>query len=368
MRDTDLFIIGGGPAGLAAAIAARRSGFSVMLADSARPPIDKACGEGIMPDGTAALAELGVALPTEGTAVFKGIRFLDSENSVEAHFPDGYGVGIRRTILHQLLVDHAARCGVLMHWGSRVSGLTENGVKLDGREISSRWIVGADGTNSRTRDWAGLAGTSQKRIRYGFRRHFSVEPWSKYVEVHWTPKGQIYITPVSEKEICVALVTHERELRVDEAIGACPSIPALLGKAVSSTREQGALSTSFRLKAVTRGRCALIGEASGSVDSVTGEGMSLAFRQALALAEALREGDLSLYQAAHRKIMGLPTRMADLILLMDRRHGLRRRALNAFSKRPELFGRMLAIHTGNASPLALGLFGTASFGWHMLTA
>jgi len=368
MTHTDVFIIGGGPAGLAAAIAARRSGFTVMLADSSEPPIDKACGEGIMPDGLAALAELGVTLPTHSTAVFRGIRFLDSENSVEAQFPAGYGAGIRRTILHPLLVEHASRSGVSMHWGSRVTGLTGNVVQVDGQEISCRWIVGADGMNSRTRHWAGLQKTSNKKLRYGFRRHFAVEPWSEFVEVHWTAKGQLYITPVSEKEICLALVTHERGIRVDDAIAGCSSIPASLRNAASSTREQGALSASFRLKSVVRGSCALIGEASGSVDSVTGEGMSLAFRQALALEKALREDDLSRYQTAHRNLMRLPTMMADLMLLMDRRHGLRRRALSALSRRPDLFGRMLTIHTGNASPLALGLRGATSLGWHMLTA
>jgi flavin-dependent dehydrogenase len=368
MRDTDLFIIGGGPAGLAAAIAARRSGFSVMLADAAIPPIDKACGEGIMPDGLAALAELGVALPEEGTAVFHGIRFLDSENSVEAHFPTGHGVGIRRTVLHPLLVDHAARSGVSMLWGTRVTGISENKVKMDGREASCRWILGADGMNSRTRTWAGLGETPRKKVRYGFRRHYAVEPWSNLVEVHWTSRGQLYITPVSEREICVALVTHERELRVDEAIAACSSIPAAVRQAASSTREQGALSASFRLKSVVHESCALIGEASGSVDSVTGEGMSLAFRQALALEKAMCDGDLSRYEAAHRKVMSLPRMMADLMLFMGRQHGLRRRALTAFSKRPELFSRLLAIHTGNASPFAMGLRATTSLGWHMLTA
>lgn len=321
-----------------------------------------------MPDGLAALAELGVTLPTQSTAVFRGIRFLDSESSVEARFPAGYGAGIRRTVLHPLLVEHASWSGVSMHWGSRVTGLKGNVVQLDGREISCRWIVGADGMNSRTRDWAGLQETSNKKLRYGFRRHFAVEPWSEFVEVHWTAKGQLYITPVSEKEICIALVTHERGLRVDEAIAACPSIPASLRNAASSTREQGALSASFRLKSVVHGACALIGEASGSVDSVTGEGMSLAFRQALALGKALREDDLSHYQRAHRDLMRLPTMMAGLMLLMDRRHGLRRRALSAFSRRPDLFSRMLTIHTGKASPLALGLRGATSLGWHMLTA
>src|SRR6185295_20246868 len=72
---TDVFVIGGGPAGLAAALAARRRGFDVTLADSAVPPIDKACGEGIMPDGLAAARALGVDLEAAPGHMFRGVRF-----------------------------------------------------------------------------------------------------------------------------------------------------------------------------------------------------------------------------------------------------------------------------------------------------
>ena len=65
----DVFVIGGGPAGLATAIAARRRGLSVVLADGAVPPIDKPCGEGLMPDGVAALNHLGITVP-EGEGYF----------------------------------------------------------------------------------------------------------------------------------------------------------------------------------------------------------------------------------------------------------------------------------------------------------
>jgi flavin-dependent dehydrogenase len=53
LNSTDVFVIGGGPAGLAAAIAARQQGFRVAVADSAQMPIDKR-GEGLMPDGLTA--------------------------------------------------------------------------------------------------------------------------------------------------------------------------------------------------------------------------------------------------------------------------------------------------------------------------
>ena len=87
----EVIIAGGGPAGLAAAIAARRAGFDVSVYDSARPPIDKACGEGIMPDGLAALQRLHVTIPQSRVCPFRGIRFVEDFHTVGAEFPDGVG-------------------------------------------------------------------------------------------------------------------------------------------------------------------------------------------------------------------------------------------------------------------------------------
>src|SRR5690348_5891232 len=95
--DTDVFVVGGGPAGLAAAIAARQHGLRVMVADRAQPPIDKACGEGLMPDSLEVLSRLGVSLECETgrgceTGSFHGIRFVGPECSVAATFPLGRGL------------------------------------------------------------------------------------------------------------------------------------------------------------------------------------------------------------------------------------------------------------------------------------
>jgi 2-polyprenyl-6-methoxyphenol hydroxylase-like FAD-dependent oxidoreductase len=94
--DTDVFVVGGGPIGLAAAMAARQRGLRVMVADGAAPPIDKACGEGLMPDSLRALRELGVEVAPEDCHPFRGIRFVSSGSQVAASFPDGHGIGVRR--------------------------------------------------------------------------------------------------------------------------------------------------------------------------------------------------------------------------------------------------------------------------------
>ena len=73
---TDVFIVGGGPAGLATGIAIRQRGLRVVVADLARPPIDKACGEGLMPQTVAELKALGVTLGPSQAVPFRGIRFI----------------------------------------------------------------------------------------------------------------------------------------------------------------------------------------------------------------------------------------------------------------------------------------------------
>ena len=224
--DTDVLIAGGGPAGLAAAIAARQAGLTVMLADPARPPIDKACGEGIMPAGVAALRRLGISTPATAKAAvagapvellpgqfsaLAGMRFVDEHGTVDAVFPHGRGCGARRTTLHQVMVERAEQAGVELLWGSRVSfhrGSGTEGILLDGRGVRCRWLVGADGQNSRLRAQAGLDRPRGMRRRFGFRCHYAVAPWSEFVEVHWGEHGQMYITPVASDQICVALLTQ----------------------------------------------------------------------------------------------------------------------------------------------------------------
>jgi menaquinone-9 beta-reductase len=366
--DTEVFIVGGGPAGLAAAIATRQAGFAVSVADAARPPIDKACGEGIMPDGLASLAKLGIYLPADQTLAFRGIRFCDTDSAVEASFPRGYGIGIRRTRLHHILVDRAKELGVVMHWDTRVTAITPEGVSVNGRNIRCRWLVGADGQNSCVRRWAGLDSLTPRMRRFGFGRHYRLMPWSEFVEVYWSDCGQLCVTPISKEEICLAFITREPHTRIDRALATFPSIANKLRGAELITRERGAISRTHALHCVYNRSRVLVGDASGSVDPVAGDGLSLAFQHAEVLARALKNGDLAEYQSAHRKIARRPRWMSQLMLAMDRSPLLRRRALRALSADPSLFARLLAIHIGALPPLAFGVPGTLALGWRLIAA
>jgi flavin-dependent dehydrogenase len=349
--DTEVLIIGGGPAGLVAAIAARRKGFRVMVADPSPPPHDKACGEGLMPGALAIAKRLGFEFPPGAGFPFRGIRFIGPQHSVEANFPDGPGLAIRRTALHSLLANQAEQNGVELLWGGAASGMDNDSVELrdagQTTRIRSRWIIGADGGHSSIRRWAGLDQFRCDKTRFGFRRHYAIEPWSSHVDIHWGDGCQLYITPVSHQEIGVALLSRDSHLRLQDALPRFPDLAHRLASAPASSREQGACTSVRRLKRVTKGRIALVGDASGSVDAITGDGITLAFQQAEALAGALASEDLNLYESEHRRIAFRPACMGEILLILDRSPRLRARALRALASRPALFADLLALHTGS---------------------
>lgn len=335
--------------GLASAIALRSRGFSVTVADAALPPIDKACGEGLMPDALESLARLGVVLRPEHCFPFRGIRFLGGGDRVDASFPNGTGVGIRRTHLHQALMDRAHEAGATLLWGTAVRGLTASGVALDGAAVDCRWVIGADGENSRVRRWAGLETTRRQSLRFGFRRHYRIRPWADCVEIYWGPDSQVYVTPVGPEEICVAAISRDSRLRLSQALPVHRELWARLKNVEVTTNERGAVSATRRSARVYRDRVFLQGDASGSVDAITGEGLRLGFEQGMALAEALAINDLKAYGAAHRRLARRPAFMAGLMLTLDRSAWLRRRVLSALSSDPRIFATQLAMHVGSAT-------------------
>jgi menaquinone-9 beta-reductase len=364
---TDVLVVGGGPAGLSSAIALRQRGIDCVVVEALSPTIDKACGEGLMPDALATLASLGVVIPERDGYPFRGIRFANSVHQVDAFFPHGTGIGVRRTRLHSSLAEHAHAAGAQVLWSSRLKLLGQNSALINGEEIKFRWLVGADGQASSVRRWAALDAHRKESLRYGFRRHYQISPWSDYVEVHWGPAGQVYVTPIASDCLCVVYVTRDRHSNRRDILGDFPEIARRLRCAPMLSQQKGAVSATRRLHRVANSSVALIGDASGSADAITGEGLAMTFRQAQELAYAIEAGSLESYRHAHEEISRLPHAMGALMLTMDRWPALEIRAMQALASNPAIFHELLSVHMGVKSLLGFAVRRGPQLGWNLLS-
>ena len=342
----DLAVVGGGPAGLMVALAARSRGLHVAVMEASHPPLDKACGEGLMVDSLLALGKLGVHLNTEDGIPFKGIRFLQRSQTVEAEFPEGWALGVRRTTLHSRLVERAEFAGVEIHWDSPVRGLDRNTVICRDTRVQACWIVGADGLNSYVRRLTGLNGFVWNRERLGVRQHFAVKPWSDYVDVHWGEHCQCYITPIGPEEVSVAFLARTKQTRFGDLLRLFPEVADRVRDAAPTSRMRGALTAMRKVRRIYKDNVALLGDAAGTVDAITGQGIGLALQQSAALAEALAIGDLRQYARRHAAIMRRPTLMAAGLMLMGEHAHIRELAMAILLNKPSRFSKLLALHVG----------------------
>ena len=366
---SDVLVVGAGPAGLATAIAAAANGLRVVVADARRPPINKPCGEGLLPEAVDALRSIGIELDSSLGCPLKGFRFSDDSYSVSAPIERGRAFGLRRTALHNLLVARAAEVGVIFRWGARVSEFAPAGARINGEFVDYRWLVGADGLNSSVRRWAKFNWPRIScRTRFGFRRHFAIRPWSKFVEVYWGKKFQMVVTPTHAEDVCVSFFSRDLKLRITDGLSEFPEVAEHLKRAYGATPEQGSLVGLTSTWRVASAHVALVGDASCSVDGIAGHGLSLGLQQARALADALSRGDLRSYRSAHRRIVSMPLRMTRLLLLMDASTWVRRKTLRLFENQPELFAKIISVHTSRPQDEAFDAKEIFDLSWRVLRA
>lgn len=345
--DTELVVVGGGPVGLTAAILARQSGIGVAVIEPRAAPIDKACGEGLMPGALTWLERLGVH--ADG-AELRGVAYVKGDLRAEHRFTGGPGRGVRRTVLHQAMCDRADELGVTRIVG-RVESITQNahsvtvaGNGLDA--VTGAWLIGADGLHSRIRELVGAARPdaarpeSRKRARrFGLRQHFRIAPWTDMIEVHWASNVEAYVTPLAPDLVGVALL-GPRGLDYAAELSTIPGLAARLTGVPVDGPVRGAGPLRQRTTRRTFGRVLLVGDASGYVDALTGEGLRLGFAQAHAAVRAISAGDIRSYEREWAR----ETRDFRLItgaLVAAAASPLRSRIVPASVRLPRLFGAVV---------------------------
>ncbi|CAN5400187.1 NAD(P)/FAD-dependent oxidoreductase [soil metagenome] len=293
MSSVDLIVAGGGPVGLATAIEARLRGLTVAIIEPRASAIDKACGEGLMPGALPALARLGVdpvGFP------LRGVSYRARGSRIDHRFVGGEGRGVRRTALHTALSERARELGVQTITG-RVDSLVDDGDGVDVGDLRGRYLVGADGLHSSVRRMAGLERSPGRARRFGIRRHFVMEPQSELIEVYWTPDAEAYVTPVGDGVVGVA-VLGPQGTRFDAVIEAIPELAERIRGREPASELRGAGPFGQRTSAQSAGRVLLVGDASGYVDAITGEGIRVGLAQARVAIDAIAADDPASYDRA----------------------------------------------------------------------
>ncbi len=378
----DLVVVGGGPVGLATALYAVRCGLDVVVLEPRSGAVDKACGEGLMPVGVAALAELDVH--PQGRP-FLGIRYLDGARSADAAFPGRPGLGVRRTTLHAALRSRVEQAGVEVlplaagtptsgvdepSYGDRARGAGHVSVPTTaargaaGPVVRGRYLVAADGLHSPTRTALGLAAAArgpfpgQRRNglpphelrphelrprelrRYGQRRHFAVAPWTDRVEVHWGPSAEVYVTPVADDLVGVAVLSARRA-PFAEQLADFTELQENLGAALPTSDVRGAGPLRQRTSARVAGRVLLVGDASGYVDALTGEGISLGLAQARAAVQAVAADTPQAYERSWRRLTWEHTLLTQGLVQITRPAWGRRAIVPAAAALPGVFSAVV---------------------------
>lgn len=344
-------VVGAGPVGLACAIALAMAGVQVTLLERREGTLDKACGEGIMPAGVTALETLGVGVREAGGWPFAGIRYIDGPYRAVGRFPMAPGLGMRRTKLIAALQQRAQELGITRIEGCKVLHLTQdaNHVHVVTNEATYRaqTLVAADGLHSPLRRQLGLgaAPASASTHRYGVRRHYACAPWSDCVDVHWADGAEAYITPVGDACVGVAFLWGPKSTSFEDLLQRFPAVAARLVGAQPLGPPRGAGPLAQSTRGQVAGRVVLVGDAAGYLDALTGEGLTLGFLSALALAPIVAQGrPLHAFAAAYGKLSAPYYREASALLALARRPRLRRWAMRLLCWAPRLMQAFVTAH------------------------
>ncbi len=297
MRRTDILIVGGGPAGSAAAITLGRAGRAPELIERSAGPRDVVCGGFLGWDALAALKRLGVDPASLGARLITRLRLVAGERSSEAQLPAA-AAGLSRRRLDEALLEAAVRAGADVRRGRAVRAAEGRQVRLDdGEEVEAHALILATGKH----ELRGLARPLEGHRELpaaGLRAAIPATPGLEgVIELHLFNEGYAGLLVQEDGMANLCLSVSRRRLAkagspealVAELVREAPRLAARIGGIPGNWEAVAGVPYGWRARRTEEGLYR-IGDQAAVIASLAGDGIAIALTSGITSAEALLAG------------------------------------------------------------------------------
>ena len=303
----DVVVVGAGPAGATLAFELKRRGVTVLLIDKAVFPRRKCCGGGLTVKAARLLGEglEGIAENSVSSAVFaiSGYSLFSGTHEETIIYT------LDRERFDHFLLRRAGQAGVEVMQGLTVTGLTANDgcveVATANGKCRGRFVVGADGSRSIVAKSANM-GNHENLVGIETEIVVGDEDLARWrsrilVDLGRTVKGYAWLFPKKD-HLSVGIACPTKEVQkmkraYDQFVGSLS-----FSRHTIADRSVALIPMCVGKPRVVQGRVALLGDAAGLTDPLTGEGIYNALLSAQLAAPAIEgalqrgDSDLSAYQ------------------------------------------------------------------------